>query len=122
MSVIVHLLENIVRTITLDGIVSNPTQHCELGGFAQQEAVAHPGEEMREAVMASPDALWDTGASTSEGKRTDAVRSQYDIGIRFSETHLRRQNIDSIDCAPEYLAGRCKIKRGYLHADFEFSR
>jgi hypothetical protein len=70
-----YLLENTVRTITLDGIVGDPAQHCELGSFSEPEAVAHPREEMRETVMASSNALGDASASTGEGQCPDAVRT-----------------------------------------------
>ncbi len=53
-------------TIALNGIVSDTAQHRELRLFADAKPLAHPREEMRQAVVPAFDPLGNTSASTGE--------------------------------------------------------
>ena len=55
-----------MRTISLDGIVSNPAEHRELGVLIKAEALTHPGEEVGQTVMSTSHTLGNTRASTRE--------------------------------------------------------
>lgn len=76
-------MELLILTISLDRVVSNTTEHRELGEFAQRKSLAHPREEMGQTVVASLHAFWNARATTREGQGTDTIRSEYDVRIDF---------------------------------------
>lgn len=63
--------------------MSNTTEHSEPREFPQRKYFAYPREEMRQTVVTSLDAFWNTGAATCEGQGTDTIGSENDIRISF---------------------------------------
>lgn len=75
--------------------MGNATEHGELRLFAQPEPLAHPGEEVRQTVMPTLDALRDSCTPTREGQGTDTVRTNDDVGVSVTEVAVRLQHINA---------------------------
>lgn len=71
----------------------DPAQHREPGVGAEPETLAHPGEEVGEAVVPALDALRDARAPARERERADAVRAEHDIGVRVGEASRRLEDV-----------------------------
>lgn len=59
----------------------NAAQHCELGRLIQLERLAHPREEMRQAVMTTLHSLRNACTAARERKCAYAVRAQANIRV-----------------------------------------
>jgi len=53
-------------TVTLNWIMCDATEHREFRLFSEPESLAHPGKEMRKAIMSSGNAFWNPCAPASE--------------------------------------------------------
>ena len=68
-------------TISLDGVMSDSTEHCELRMLSDPEALPHPREEVGETIVSAPDTLWNARTSACERKSTYAVWSKDDVWV-----------------------------------------
>ena len=80
-------------TVSLNGIVGDPTQHGEFGGPIQPKPLAHPGEEMRQTEVATSHALGDTGTPTGEGQGSYAVWAKHNVRVGSTKVHVRFEDI-----------------------------
>ena len=85
--------EYMTPTIALNGVMSNSTQHGELGVFANTKPFSHPREEVGKTVVATLNALRNTRAPTCERQGGDAIWAKDNIGVSVGQAHLGLQNV-----------------------------
>jgi hypothetical protein len=68
-------------------------QHGKLGFAAQAKRLAHPGEEMRQAVMSTLDTLGNTGTARGEGQGRRGIGTEDNTSGRLCELLERLEDI-----------------------------
>lgn len=81
------------RTITLYRIVSNATEHGELGSRVQAEAFSHPREEVSKTEMTASHTLGDTSTSTGERQSSDTVWADGNVGVGIAQVQMGMEDI-----------------------------
>jgi hypothetical protein len=80
-------------TIPLNGVVGDTTKHRKFGLLSNVELVAHPWEEVGQAVMSTFDSLWYPGTPTRKRQCGNAIWANDYVWIGFSHGILGQENI-----------------------------
>ena len=77
-----ELLTNL--TIPLNRVVGDATKHRKFGSLSNVEPLAHPWEEMGQAMMSTLDSLGYPGTPTRERQSSSAIWAKDYVWIGFS--------------------------------------
>lgn len=86
-----ELLANL--TIPLNRVVGDTTKHRKFGSLSNVELVAHPREEVGQAMMSTFDSLGYPGTPTRKRQSGDAIWAQDYFWIGLSHGILGQENI-----------------------------
>lgn len=81
------------KTVSLDRVMSNSTQHCKTVIFRERKRLGHPWEVVSEAKMSASDSLRNPLTSAGETERGSAIGTNNDLrGLRL-QAHLANENM-----------------------------
>lgn len=83
-------------TISLNRVVSDATEHRKFGSLSNVKLLAHPREEVGQAMMSAFDSLGYPCAPTRKRQSGDAIRAKDYVWIGLSHRILGQENIRNI--------------------------
>lgn len=86
-----ELLANL--TIPLNRVVRDTTKHRKFGRLSNVKLVAHPWEEVGQAMVSTFDSLGYPGTPTRKRQSGDAIRAKDYVWIGLSHGILGKENI-----------------------------
>lgn len=89
-----ELLANL--TISLNRVVGDTTEHGKFGGWSNVKLVAHPWEEVSQAMMSTLDPLGYTGTPARKRQSGNAIWAKNNVWIRVSHGVLGQEDIQIV--------------------------
>ena len=80
-------------TISLNGVVGDTTEHGEFRSLPNVKLVAHPWEEVSQAIVSTFDPLWYPSTPTGKRQGSNAIRAENNVWIRVFHGVLGEENI-----------------------------